>query len=121
MFQLYPAAWSTPSFHASRSHLGQNRKSSTGANVFRFAPESRHCSTQSACRLRAINGSREISSASPRASDEAIELRAFPDGAENWSHDILGVLQHYLPPAVISRARFVERVTRHRQSVTRFG
>ena len=77
----------------------------------RSNPKSRPRQVSPACPFRARSGSREISSASPRASDEAIELRAFPDGAENWSHDILGVLQHYLPPAVISRARFVERVT----------
>src|ERR1700686_4768970 len=33
--------------------LGQNRKSSTRANVFRSAPESGHCATQSACPFRA--------------------------------------------------------------------
>ena len=31
----------------------QNRKSSMRANVFRFAPESGHCATQSACPFRA--------------------------------------------------------------------
>jgi len=31
------------------SELGQNRKSSTRANVFRFAPESGHRAMQSAC------------------------------------------------------------------------
>src|SRR6476660_7717153 len=33
---------------------GQNRKSSTRAHVFRFAPESGHCATESACPFRAL-------------------------------------------------------------------
>jgi hypothetical protein len=37
------------------SQLGQNRKSSTRANVFRFAPESGHRAMQSACPFRANN------------------------------------------------------------------
>src|SRR4029077_18845687 len=38
-----------------RSVKGQNRKSSTRAYVFRFAPESGHCATESACPFRAMN------------------------------------------------------------------
>src|SRR5258706_7076448 len=36
--------------------LGQNRKSSIRAHVFRFAPKSGHCATESACPFRAISG-----------------------------------------------------------------
>jgi hypothetical protein len=36
--------------------VGQNRKSSMRANVFRFAPESGHRAMQSACPLRATSG-----------------------------------------------------------------
>ena len=36
--------------------IGQNRKSSMRANVFRFAPESGHRAMQSACPFRAISG-----------------------------------------------------------------
>jgi hypothetical protein len=32
---------------------GQNRKSSMRADVFRFAPKSGHCATESACPVRA--------------------------------------------------------------------
>src|SRR6266576_3043813 len=39
------------------SEMGQNRKSSMRANVFRFAPESGHRAMQSACPFRARNGS----------------------------------------------------------------
>jgi hypothetical protein len=39
------------------SGVGQNRKSSMRAYVFRFAPESGHCATQSACLKSAMNGS----------------------------------------------------------------
>ena len=38
------------------SDWGQNRKTSMRAYVFRFAPESGHCATQSACPFRARNG-----------------------------------------------------------------
>ena len=38
------------------SEMGQNRKSSMRANVFRFAPESGHRAMQSACPFRANNG-----------------------------------------------------------------
>src|SRR5882724_3861654 len=34
--------------------LGQNRKSSMRAHVFRFAPDSGHCAVQSACPFRAM-------------------------------------------------------------------
>src|SRR5258707_15344749 len=37
--------------------LGQNRKYSTRANDFRFAPKSGHCATDSACPFRAKTGS----------------------------------------------------------------
>src|SRR5713226_263279 len=40
--------------------LGQNRKYSTRANDFRFAPKSGHCATDSACPFRAISGSRRL-------------------------------------------------------------
>jgi hypothetical protein len=43
--------------HGRTIHPGQNRKSSMRANVFRFAPESGHCATQSACLKSAMNGS----------------------------------------------------------------
>ena len=36
--------------------LGQNRKSSMRANVFRFAPKSGHCAAGSACPFRAMCG-----------------------------------------------------------------
>src|SRR5260370_7407642 len=36
--------------------LGQNRKTSIRAYVFRFAPKSGHCATDSACPFRATNG-----------------------------------------------------------------
>src|SRR5258705_13166712 len=36
--------------------LGQNRKNSMRAYDFRFAPESGHCATESACPFRANNG-----------------------------------------------------------------
>ena len=59
--------WSTParSITASRRNQkrscmtasGQTEKNSVRAYVFRFAPELGHCSTQSACLKRAINGS----------------------------------------------------------------
>src|SRR5258707_10923362 len=39
------------------SALGQNRKYSTRANDFRFAPKSGHCATDSACPFRAKTGS----------------------------------------------------------------
>jgi hypothetical protein len=35
--------------------MGQNRKSSTRAYIFRVAPESRHCATQMACSFRGKN------------------------------------------------------------------
>src|SRR5258708_38768593 len=38
------------------SETGPNRKSSMRANVFRFAPESGHCATESACPFRAMCG-----------------------------------------------------------------
>jgi hypothetical protein len=38
------------------TELGQNRKSSMRAYDFRFAPESGHCATESACPFRAIFG-----------------------------------------------------------------
>src|SRR5258708_15663055 len=38
--------------------LGQNRKSSLRAHVFRFTPESRHDATHSVCPFRAMSGSR---------------------------------------------------------------
>src|SRR5712672_3986152 len=41
--------------------VGQNRKSSMRAYVFRFAPESGHRAMQSACPFRAISGSQLIS------------------------------------------------------------
>src|SRR5258706_16362745 len=37
--------------------LGQNRKSSMRAHVFRFAPKSGHCATDSTCPLPANSGS----------------------------------------------------------------
>src|SRR5258708_9450088 len=38
------------------SVVGQNRKSSMRAHVFRFAPKSGHCATESACPFRATTG-----------------------------------------------------------------
>jgi hypothetical protein len=50
------------------SELGQTEKNSVRANAFRLTPESRHCSTPSACRKRANTGSRRSYSitSSPR-------------------------------------------------------
>jgi hypothetical protein len=42
-------------YDGAMSELGQNRKSSTRANVFRFAPKSGHRATESACPFRAKN------------------------------------------------------------------
>jgi hypothetical protein len=43
------------SLQAAMSELGQNRKSSMRAHVFRFTPESRHHVTHAACPFRAAN------------------------------------------------------------------
>src|SRR6476620_3211668 len=53
MTMFLPRGSCLPS-HFFMSELGQNRKSSTRAHVFRFAPESGHCATESACPFRAL-------------------------------------------------------------------
>src|ERR1700687_73016 len=50
--EILPASQALEFSHS----LGQNRKSSMRAYVFRFAPESGHRAMQSACPFRAITG-----------------------------------------------------------------
>src|SRR5260221_6974091 len=59
------------------SQLGQNRKSSMRANVFRFAPKSGHCATESACPFCAKSGSEPVYSmtSSARASKAGGRVR----------------------------------------------
>ena len=56
--------------------LGQNRKSSMRAHVFRFAPDSGHCAVQSACPFRAKSRLRQTTNGSePNASpDQSLSL-----------------------------------------------
>src|SRR3981189_3100315 len=63
------------------SQMGQNRKSSTRANVFRFAPESGHRAMQSACPFRAkgLNRSRGRALRHGRASNGWNDERVLPD------------------------------------------
>ena len=71
--QFFDNRWSLASEDGARpmSLMGQNRKSSMRAYVFRFAPKSGHCATESACPFRANNGSQSHSiTSSARASSD---------------------------------------------------
>src|SRR5260370_24483132 len=59
--------------HGRSIQMGQNRKSSSRAYVFRFAPKNGHRATSAACPFRANNGSRHAHSitSSARASSAA--------------------------------------------------
>ena len=46
--------------NSAMSQLGQTEKNSVRANVFRVAPESGHCSMQSACLKGANTGSEDV-------------------------------------------------------------
>src|SRR5258708_32994929 len=58
--------WLRPKPATSMSESGQNRKSSMRAHVFRFAPKSGHCATESACPFGAKPGHRDRFTRSPR-------------------------------------------------------
>ena len=53
--------------------MGQNRKNSRRAHVFRFAPESGHCATDAACPFRATSGHRAFDRSAEKLACKLLE------------------------------------------------